>query len=166
MDLKSKYQKKENMTTRLRIRPSKKGERPKSRLLCDYVHYTVLVLHHQYLSYLMTKKCTQFLSSIANTCPVSKQKMRIVLVLHHQFCPMKGQKIHTILVLQHQCLSYLRIKFFECSAIPMEFELTLWRKQKLMSTISLLHIIHNKSVFIYIDVILGRTFIQTLRETM
>lgn len=48
----------------------------------------------------------------------------------------------------------------------MEFELTLWRKQKLMSTISLLHIIYNKSVFIYIDLILGRTFIQTLCETL
>jgi hypothetical protein len=84
MDLKCKCQKKENMTTQVRIRPSKEGERPKSRLLCDYVHYTVLVLHHQYLSYLMTKKCTQFLSSIVNTCPISKQEMHIVLVPHHQ----------------------------------------------------------------------------------
>jgi hypothetical protein len=48
----------------------------------------------------------------------------------------------------------------------MGFELTLWRKQKILSTISLLHIIYNKSVFIYFDLILGRTFIQTLHESM
>jgi hypothetical protein len=35
-----------------------------------------------------------------------------------------------------------------------------------MSTISLLHVIYSKSVFIYIDLILGRTFIQNLHETM
>jgi hypothetical protein len=42
----------------------------------------------------------------------------------------------------------------------MEFELTLWKKQKILSTISLLHIIYNKSVFIFIDLILGRTFMH------